>query len=161
MQPHRLPRNLFAGLATITHSPRGLLCVRKSRAIRNEHEGPPRRSLFGLSSECRPDRARCFASTISPRSAGDPAENEEHTHTASPNLDRAKDDEVSPSGDMTRRFATAETCRVLLLPPLIPLSFISPLLLSSRSNVRKRLIAQVDKVLQSVVASRGRHMDSR
>lgn len=54
MQPHRLPRNLFAGLATITHSPRGLLCVRKSRAIRNGHEGPPRRSLFELSSECCP-----------------------------------------------------------------------------------------------------------
>lgn len=62
MQPHRLPRNLFAGLATITHSPRGLLCVRKSRAIRNGHEGPPRRSLFGASlPRVLPDRARCSA----------------------------------------------------------------------------------------------------
>lgn len=70
MQPHRLPRNLFAGLATITHSPRGLLCVRKSWAIRNGHEGPPCRSLFELSSELLPDRARCvFASTTPPRSA--------------------------------------------------------------------------------------------
>jgi hypothetical protein len=85
MQPHRLPRNLFAGLATITHSPRGLLCVRKSRAIRNEHEGPPRRSLFALSSECcsielvvsrarfRRDREqRCLGKTKKSVSTGDP-----------------------------------------------------------------------------------------
>lgn len=50
---------------------RGLLCVRKSRAIRNGHEGPPRRSLFELSSECWPiEQQLCFASTILPRSAG-------------------------------------------------------------------------------------------
>lgn len=67
MQPHRLPRNLFAGLATITHSPRGLLCVRKSQAIRNGHDerrASARRSLFGALFRVRSDRARCSASTI-------------------------------------------------------------------------------------------------
>jgi len=65
---------------------RELLCVRKSRAIRNEHEGPPRRSLFGLASELLPDRARCFASTIPPRSAGDATENEDLRSAATETL---------------------------------------------------------------------------
>lgn len=77
MQPHRLPRNLFAGLATITHSPRGLLCVRKSWAIRNGHEGPatsiPLRVLFRAVA-----RSSCVSrATTLPRSAGRCSENKE------------------------------------------------------------------------------------